>query len=143
MLRDLTTQEAASFLLAPGAYDADDTSDALAMDRAAACSIHICVGAGGITFSGTNKVEFKLQHSLNGSDWTAVTAEHVRGVASVGAGGIVRALTAAHATPSVTSLGYIGAQPFVRMFTDFSGTHGSPTPMAVLAVRGLLLDIAP
>ena len=116
-------------MLAPAAYDADDTSDAVEIRGFQSALLQIAVGVGGITFSGTNKVEFKLQHSLNGTDFDAVAQRDISG-ATVGANGIVRALTAAHATPSVTQVGYIGGRPYLRLFTDFSGTHASATPMS-------------
>lgn len=116
-------------LLPPAGYDADDTSDGVDIRGFRSALLQIAVGVGGITFSGTNKVEFKLQHSINGTDWAAVAQRDVSGV-TVGANGIVRALTAAHATPSITQVGYIGGRPYLRLFTDFSGTHGSETPMS-------------
>jgi hypothetical protein len=116
-------------LLPPDAYDADDTSDAVDIRGFMSALVQIAVGVGGITFSATNKVEFKLQHSLDNSEWTAVAQRDVSG-ATVATGGIVRALTAAHAAPSVTQVGYIGGRPYLRLFTDFSGTHGSETPMS-------------
>lgn len=143
MLFDESTKRTRAFLLPPDAYDADETSAAFDIGQAGACGIVIGVGVGGITFSGTNKVEFKLRHSDNGTDFAAVELDHVRGVETVGAGGIVRALTSAHATPSVAEVGYIGGKRYLRMFTDFSGTHGTPTPMFVMAIRGRLLSIAP
>lgn len=141
MLFDESTKRTRAFLLPPDAYDADETSAAFDIGQASACGIVIGVGEGGITFNGTNKVEFKLQHSDNGSDFSAVALEHVKGVSAVGTGGIVRALTAAHATPSVVEVGYIGGKRYLRMFTDFSGTHGTATPMFVMAIRGRLLSI--
>ena len=62
---------------------------------------------------------------------------------TVGTGGIVRSLTAAHATPSVTALGYVGRKQFIKLLADFSGTHGTATPMSAVAVRGLLDRVAP
>jgi hypothetical protein len=118
-----------AIMLAPAGYDADQTSAALDIRGFESALLQIAVGIGGITFSGTNKVEFKLQHSLDGVEWAAVAQRDVSG-ATVGDGGIVRALVAAHAAPSITQIGYIGGRPFVRLFTDFSGTHGSETPMS-------------
>ena len=141
---DQTQQMTAGYLIPPAARDADNTPASFDIGTADACSIFIEVGVGGITFTTTNKVEFKLTHSDAASaGFEPVTLEDVVGVEAVGAGGIVRALIAAHATPSVAAIGYVGGKRYLRMLADFSGTHNTPTPMAVLGVRSRLLSVAP
>jgi len=133
----------AGVLLPPAAYDDDNTPASFDIGKADACTVVLAVGAGGITFSSTNKVEFVLTHSdATGSGFTAVTQADVVGVA-VAEGGIVRSLVAAHATPSVTVIGYRGRKQFLRLLADFSGTHGAATPMSAVAIRGLLDRVAP
>ncbi len=94
------------------------------------------VGIGGITFSDTNKIEFKVTHcdTVDGT-YEAVEQRHVRGVATVGTGGIVHSLVAAHAAATVKKVGYVGNKRFLKILADFSGTHGAGTPMAVLVVK--------
>lgn len=134
---------AAQVVLPAAAYDADPTPAAIALGKAQSATVLISVGVGGITFSTTNKVEFKLTHSdTTDGDYTAVTQADVVG-ATVGAGGIVRALIAAHATPSVTMVGYRGRKGFIKLLPDFSGTHGDPTPMSAVVLAGNLDRIAP
>jgi hypothetical protein len=133
----------AGVLLPAAAYDADNTPAALDIGKAQACTVLIDVGVGGITFTSTNKVEFKLTHcDTSGGDYTAVAQADVVGV-TVGEGGIVRSLVAAHATPSVTVVGYRGRKQFLKLLADFGGTHASATPMSAVAVRGLLDRVAP
>lgn len=133
----------AGYILPPAAYNADNTPASFDNGTAQSCTIAIQVGVGGITFSGTNKVEFVLTHSDSESTgFTNVTADDVVGLDTV-TDGIVRSLTAAHASPSVTLLGYKGRKRYLRVLADFSGTHGTATPMAVLAVRGNLDRVAP
>lgn len=140
---DQSQSVTAGVLLPAAAYDADNTPAAFDIGKAQACTVLIEVGVGGITFSTTNKVEFKLTHcDTSGGDYTAVTQADVVG-ATVGEGGIVRSLTAAHATPSVTAVGYVGRKQFLKLLADFSGTHGTATPMSAVAVRGLLDRVAP
>ena len=50
-------------------------------------------------------------------------------------GGIVRALTAAHAAATVQKLGYVGSKRYVKLLADFSGTHGTGTPIAAIVNR--------
>lgn len=130
-------------ILPAAAYDADNSPASVALGKAQSATVIISVGEGGITFSSTNKVEFKLTHSdVTGSDFTAVTQDDVVGV-TVGEGGIVRALVAAHATPSVTLVGYKGRKGFLRLLADFSGTHGTATPMSADVILGNLDRVAP
>jgi hypothetical protein len=132
----------AGVLLPAAAYSADNTPTTFDIGKAQSCTIFIEVGVGGITFTGTNKVEFKLTHSDDDSSYTAVAQTDVVGV-TVGTGGIVRQLIAAHTTPSVVTVGYVGRKRYLRLLADFSGTHGTPTPMSAIAVRGMLDRVAP
>lgn len=128
----------AGYLLPPAEYDADNTPASFDNGTAQSCTIAVQVGAGGITFTADNKVEFKLTHSdAAAEDFTAVTDADVVGV-EVAEGGIVRSLVAAHATPSVTLVGYRGRKRYLRLLADFSGTHGTATPLAAVALRGNL-----
>jgi hypothetical protein len=104
-------------------------------------TFEIFVDAGGITFSGTNKIEFKMQHSDDNSTFVAVTDDDViRGAAdtAVDSNGTVRSLIAAHAAAdtSPTLHGYRGKKRYVRILTDFSGTHGTGTGIYISAVQG-------
>lgn len=133
----------AAVLLPAAAYAADNTPAAVALGKAQSATILIDVGVGGITFSGTNKVEFTLTHcdTVDGS-YTAVEQADVVGV-TVGAGGIVRSLIAAHAAASVTLVGYKGRKGFLKLLADFSGTHGTATPMSATVLTGDLDRVAP
>jgi hypothetical protein len=134
---------AAAVLLPAAEYDADNSPASVDLDKAESATILIEVGVGGITFSSTNKVEFKLTHSdATGEGFEAVAQGDIVG-ATVGEGGIVRELKAAHATPSVTKIGYTGRKRFLRLLADFSGTHGDPTPMSAVVIRGNLDRVAP
>lgn len=136
-MRDLYNNLGFAIAIPAAEYDADSTPasiDLLGFDSAV---IELSIGEGGITFSGTNKIEFKLTHSDSATEgFTAVTAADVLGVETVGTGGIVKALTAAHATPSVTKIGYIGNKRYLRLLADFSGTHGTATGIAATVIKG-------
>lgn len=130
-------------LLPAAAYSADNTPASVDLGTVQSATVLIEVGVGGITFSGTNKVEFILSHSdVTGSGFEPVTQADVVG-ATVGTGGIVRELIAAHASPSVTKVGYVGRKRYLRLLADFSGTHGTATPMSAVVVTGNLDRIAP
>ncbi|TVR11937.1 MAG: hypothetical protein EA385_00500 [Salinarimonadaceae bacterium] len=135
-MRDIHHNIGTELAIAPAAYDADHTGPAIDRIGFNGVALAIMVGVGGVTFNGSNKIEFKLQHSdAADSGFEAVSQADVQGV-TVATGGIVRALTAAHAEPSRTRLGYVGPRRYVRLFADFSGTHGTPTPLSALAILG-------
>lgn len=135
-MRDLYSNIDTALAIAPAAYSADHTGPAIDRSGFNSLALAISVGVGGITFSGSNKIEFVLQHSDEAaSGFEPVTQKDVQGV-TLAAGGIVRALTAAHAAPSRTRLGYIGPRRYVRLVADFSGTHGTATPLSALAILG-------
>ena len=138
-MRDLHSNLAAAIALPAAAYAADNTPAAVDLSGFESAMLAIEVGVGGITFDGTNKVEFKLTHSEDDSSYDAVTADDVQGV-TVGAGGIVLSLIAAHAAATVTRVGYIGDRQFLKLLADFSGTHGTATPMAALVLEGHARD---
>jgi hypothetical protein len=124
----------------PAELGEDETSSAIDLQGYESAEVVIHVGVGGITFSDTNKVEFKLTHSDNDSDYAAVDEDDVEGIDSVGTGGIIHSLIAAHASATVTEVGYIGGKRYLKLHADFSGTHGTATPMAATVVKGHALQ---
>ena len=128
--------------IGPESLDADNTPSAIDLDQYEAAMILIHVGIGGITFTADNKIEFKLTHSDNDSDYEAVEAADVQGV-TPGTGGIIKSLTAEHAAPSVTKVGYIGGKRYLKILADFSGVHGAATPICASVVKGRAKSIAP
>lgn len=135
-MRDLANLISAAVLIPAATYAADNTPAKVDLAGFNSAALLIHVGVGGITFDGTNKVEFKLTHSDDDSTYDAVTADDVQGVDSVGAGGIVKSLIAAHAAADVTKIGYKGSRRYLKLLADFSGTHGTGTPIAVEVVKG-------
>jgi len=124
--------------LDPAVYAADNTPGAVDLLDYHAATLLLNVGVGGITFSGTNKIEFVLTHSDDGTTYVNVTDDDVikdsYAPASI-SNGIVRSLTAAHAAATIQKLGYIGGKRYLKLLADFSGTHGTGTPIAALVVR--------
>ncbi len=133
----------AQVILPAAAYNADNTPASADLGTAQSATVLIEVGVGGITFTGTNKIEFVLTHSDEASaNFTNVAQADVVGVTGV-TNGIVRSLVAAHGTPSVTKVGYVGRKRYLRLLADFSGTHGAATPLSAIVVTENLDRIAP
>jgi hypothetical protein len=138
---DMSQSLVPNFLLAPAVYAADNTPVEFDIGQNDALTLLLSVGAGGITFSGTNKVEFVLTHSdVSGGTFVPVTQNDIVGM-TVAAGGIIQSLIAAHATPTVYEGGYVGGKPFLRLLADFSGTHGTGTILSCIGVRGRPLKV--
>lgn len=115
----------------------DNTPAAIDLRGFDAAEIVLAIGAGGITFSSSNKIEFKLTHSDDDATYEPVTESDVLGVEAIGTGGVIKALVAAHAQAGVYRFGYVGGKRYVKLLAAFSGTHGTGTPIAGVVIRGL------
>ena len=135
-MKDLHSNVHAAQLIAAATLDADNTPSAVDLQGYDAAEILLAIGAGGITFSATNKIEFKLTHSDDDSTYTAVALADMLGLSSVGSGGIIKSLTSAHASAAVYRFGYIGGKRYLKLTADFSGTHGTGTPIAAIGLLG-------
>ncbi|MEQ1406151.1 hypothetical protein ABK249_14515 [Neorhizobium sp. Rsf11] len=135
-MRDLHHNLGFAVAIPAAVYDADNTPAAVDLLGFDSAVIEISVGVGGITFTGTNKVEFKLTHSDDDSTYSAVTVDDVIGLASVGTGGIIKSLIAAHAAADITKVGYIGNKRYLKLLADFGGTHAAGTPIAASVIKG-------
>lgn len=114
---------------------ADNAPAAIDLQGYNSAEIVLAIGIGGITFTGANKIEFKLTHSDDDTTYDAVDASDVLGVDAVGAGGIIKALTAAHAAAASYRFGYKGGRRYLKLLADFAGTHGTGTPIAGLVLK--------
>jgi hypothetical protein len=128
-MRDVHSNMSAAVLIANATYAADTTPASVDLLGFNAAEIILEIGAGGITFSGSNKVEFVLTHSDDDSSYSNVATADVLGAGTV-TSGIIKSLIAAHAAGDVTRFGYIGGKRYLKLLADFSGTHGTGTPIA-------------
>ena len=72
------------------------------------------IGVGGITFTGTNRVDFTATHSDDDITYTAVSDADLLGVTGT-TGGIIKSLIVAHAAGDITKIGYIGSKRYVKL----------------------------
>lgn len=114
----------------------DNTPVAIDLRGFDAAEIVVAIGAGGITFTASNKIEFKLTHSDDDASYEPVTEGDVLGVEAIGTGGVIKALVAAHAQAGVYRFGYVGGKRYLKLLAAFSGTHGTGTPIAGVVIRG-------
>ena len=135
-MKDLHSRIAIDQLIGAATLDDDNTPAAVDLLGFESAEICIAVGVGGITFTTTNKVEFKLTHSDDNSSYSAVTVSDMLGLDSVGSGGIIKSLVAAHSAADVSRCGYVGGKRYLKLLADFGGTHATGTPIAALVVKG-------
>ncbi|PWR24566.1 hypothetical protein [Zavarzinia aquatilis] len=135
-MKDLHSKIIAVQAIGAAVLAADNTPAAIDLQGYNSAEIVLAIGIGGITFSGTNKIEFKLTHSDDDSTYDAVEVDDILGADDVGTGGIVKALVAAHAAPAVYRFGYKGGRRHLKLLADFSGTHGTGTPIAAIVLKG-------
>lgn len=134
-MKDIHSASKAVVAIAAASLTADPTPPAIDRRGYDAVEFYLAIGVGGITFDATNKIEFKLTHSDDNVTYEAVAQSDVLG-ATVGSGGIVKSLVAAHAAAAVYRFGYVGNRRYTKLLPDFSGTHGTGTPIAALAQLG-------
>jgi hypothetical protein len=134
-MRDLYSKVKSVVAIPAATYSADTTPTAIDRQGFESAMISLAIGAGGITFTTSNKIEFVLTHSDDGTTYTNVADADMKGVTGI-TNGIILALTAAHATADVTDFGYIGAKRYLKLLADFSGTHGTGTPVSAVILFG-------
>jgi hypothetical protein len=122
--------------IAAAVLDTDTESAAIDLSGYYVASFLISVGVGGITFDADNKLEFILTHSDDDVAYEAVDATDVDKVASVGDLGEVLGFTAEHAAAASYIANYVGGKRYVKVKAEFTGTHGTGTPVSVACASG-------
>ena len=136
MLRAISGRLSPAITLPAQTRTTDLTGTTVDLQGFGAAAFHLHIGVGGITFTGTDRIDFIVEHSDDGAAWVPVAQTDISG-ATVTGSGIVRSLVAAKAAADVQEIDYIGNRRYVRMTADFSGTHGTGTPFGAVVVRGL------
>lgn len=134
-MKDLHSGVSVATLIAAATLAADNTPAAVDLLGYQSAEILLAIGVGGITFSGTNKIEFVLTHSDDNSTYTNVADADLLGVSGT-SNGIIKSLIAAHAAGASYRFGYKGGKRYLKLLADFSGTHGTGTPIAAMVLLG-------
>lgn len=138
-MRDTKSNLSPVLAIGPITIAADNTLAAIDLQGFESALLILAVGIGGITFSGVNKIEFKLTHSDDDATYTDVAITDLLPDAlcpTTITTGIVRSLVAAHPAATVQKLGYVGGKRYLKLLADFSGTHGVGTPITAVVVKG-------
>ena len=121
-MRDNVNNSTGALLLEPLDLNTDRTSGQVDIQGADAVKVEIVTGSA-FTFTSTNKVSWRLQHSdtTDGADFVAVTQADVIGV-DLGANGQVVEYVAAITGGRRVVVGYKGARRFLRVVSVKGGT---------------------
>lgn len=137
-MKDLVSKIGLVQVFGPISIAADQTAVVTDLQGYHSAVVQIAVGVGGITFDADNKIEFKLEHSDDNVTYADVTAADLAGddVPATVTTGFIRSLVAAHAAATVKKFGYIGGKRYLRHDIEFTGTHGTATPISVTLIKG-------
>lgn len=142
-MRDLASKTSPVVAIANATYSATTTPGDLDLQGFDSAVLHLAVGVGGITFTGTNRIDFHLQHADDNGAGAAgiyidVVATDINGAGAPATvtSGLVKSLIAAHAAADITEIGYVGGKRFLQISAVFGGTHATGTPIAVNLVKG-------
>jgi hypothetical protein len=133
-MRDGISDKSPAIMLAPATYSTDQNGVGADLQGFDAIDIMLALGVNGQTFDATVKIEFYLEDA-DVSTYAAVDQAYILGVTGVVAG-LVATFAASHSVPDITEIGYIGPKRYVRLRADFSGSHSTGTPIAIIGVRG-------
>ncbi len=134
-MKDMHDVTSVAVAIGAATLSADNTPPAVDLAGFQGAELVLAIGVGGITFTGVNKIEFVLTHSHDDSTYVNVTDSDVVGAPAITTG-IIKALTSAHAAAAVYRFGYVGPRRYLKLLADFSGVHGTGTPIAATVVRG-------
>ena len=138
---DLKSNAISSVHIARASITATPTKASVDLLDYGSCTFQMYAGVGGITFSGTNRVDFIVEESDNDSTWNVAPDDALIldvGATAHGGTGIARSLIAAKASADtmIPTVGYRGKKRYARCTPTFAGTHGSGTIVGVDVVRG-------
>ena len=133
-MQDLSNNIKLMQSIAPAVLDADANGTGVDIQGYENVAIVVDSGVEGITLSGTNKIEFELEHSDDNSSWSDAESADVNG--TLGSGGLFLTLDDNAESPQISEIEYLGSKRYVRVVANFSGTHGTGTPISAFVILG-------
>ena len=141
-MRDMVSNYDLAVSVPPIAISEDREGAAVDLRGYRAATVEIAVGA--FSFTGSHKIEWKLEHSdAADTGFAPVAIGDVLGVAEVGTGGIVHTNGATvGAGGQVAKIGYIGGKRYIRVIADQTGTTTTAVASAIVNLGIPLLRAA-
>lgn len=142
-MKDLVSHIDVVKAFGPAALNSDQTAVVIDLQGYHSAVIVLGIGVGGITFDADNNIEFTARHSDDNVSFSNLTIDDLVGndapasiVASADSKSSIKRLIAAHAAATAYHIGYIGGKRYLELDIEFTGTHGSATPLFVGVIRG-------
>jgi hypothetical protein len=142
-MKDLASDIKVTQHFGPAVLSADQTAVIVDLQGYHSAAILLGIGIGGITFDTSNYIEFTIAHSDDNSTYTNPTIDDLMGkdipasiVTGQNSDAVLKSLKAAHAAAAVYKIGYIGGKRYLRLDIEFTGTHGTGTPIFIATVLG-------
>lgn len=133
---DLSNNLKVTSLSLAAVRNADLNSTAVDMQGYESVTFLVAMGNSADTLSTTNKIELEVEESDDNSAFTdCANADIVTAVTATNTGTFLLVDDPAEDS-NVFKVGYIGNKRYVRVVVNFSGTHTTGTPMAIVAVQG-------
>jgi len=94
------------------------------------------IGVGGITFDASNRIELEVEESDDNSTFTDVADADLVGEVDGVNDGCFGVVNSAALDDAIYTVEYKGSARYARPVLNFVGTHGTGTPISVVAVLG-------
>lgn len=121
--------------IVPQVLSSDTNGTAMDLQGYNSCLVAVHVGNSADTLNDTNTIELELEESDDNSTFTDVAAGDMSGEQG-SSGGLWNTLDAAAEDQAVFTVGYTGAERYVRPVVNFSGTHSTGTPISAIIMGG-------
>lgn len=132
MLKDLVSKISVSLGLKAQVVTADQNGATFDSQDDLGMMVVANVGQSADTLSGSVKIELALQHSDDGSSWSACADEDISAAVAGGAQtGTFAIIDGAAEDEAVYKVGYAGNKRYIRAIVNMVGTHTNGTPMAI------------
>lgn len=135
-MRDLSNNIVGVASIAPVVLASDTNGTGVDLQGYESATVLLSVGIEGITLSTSNKIEFELEESDDDSTYTDVTSATSVTETTIAAGGLFFTADGNADIPAVTTIGYVGGARYIRVVANFSGTHGTGTPISATVIKG-------
>ena len=107
-MKDLANSISLVQSLAPAVRTSDTNGTGVDLQGFESATVIVDTGAEGVTFSGSVKIDFKLEESSDDSTYTAVTSATAVTDGTVDSNGIFLTLDDNAETPQIATIGYVG-----------------------------------
>ncbi len=126
---------AATTLLVPAVRTADANSASMDLRDCRSAALLFALGDSADTLSGTNKIELEVQESDDNSTFTAVANADLTNYVTGTNAGTAALIDAPAEDQTSVIVGYKGYKRYVRGVFNFSGTHATGTPTAIVGLK--------